>query len=153
MATTAPTTPKPSPWRWTIWGVYLFAWTAALIMPVPGGDGWEIEALRINLKLLLGKGLHVLAYAALAMLTGRLAVRVRYRLLLMYFLMAHTVLTEILQMTVSYRSGTLWDALLDQVGIALGVLLSWPWWTAPDAAEESVATTPAERAYAGAPRP
>ena len=62
----------------------------------------------------------------------------RYRWLLMFFLMAHCPVTELLQVALSdycHRTGSLGDVGFDLVGIFIGILVSWKWWTQPDDAE------------------
>lgn len=133
-------------WRWWLWAAFVVLWTTGLVMPIPGDDPWQIETLRISLKFLLGKSLHILAYAVLTVLTGWLGVGPRYRWLLMFLLMFHAGFTEFVQYHISYRSGSLMDVLFDSGGIALGAVISWTWWTAP----EYVADRPGQHALAGA---
>jgi hypothetical protein len=59
----------------------------------------------------------------------------------MGFLMAHGTITELIQLHVPGRSGSLHDVALDQLGITLGMLASWKWWTAPSP-EPAAATSP-----------
>ena len=68
----------------------------------------------------------------LAILTGWLRAPVTQRFLLMFLLMAHATVTELIQeatFEVAGRSGELHDVGFDHLGIALGVMLSWKWWT------------------------
>ena len=121
-------------WRWWIWTLYLTAWTTALLVPVPVHPP-IIGDFHASRKLLFAKGVHLSAYALFAILTGWLRVPVRFRFLLMFLLMVHATLTEVLQYTfVDYigRHGELMDVALDHVGIAAGTLVAWRWWTAPD---------------------
>jgi len=111
--------------RWLVWLVYIACWTTALVMPVPSHGDWHV--INIDLKFLVAKTLHVSGYALLVGLTGWLRVPQRYRWLMMYLLMGHATLTEVIQDHVG-RNGSLYDVALDQVGIALGLLLTWRWW-------------------------
>jgi VanZ family protein len=117
-------------WRWLIWGVYVAAWTTALLMPVPHGQ-WKVEGVPIDFRYLVAKTIHVTAYALLAGLSGWLRVPVRYRVLLLFCIMAHGTLTELLQRLTQDRDGSLYDVGFDHLGIALGLLLTWKWWTEP----------------------
>jgi VanZ family protein len=116
--------------RWWIWSVYLAAWSAALLVPVPGGH-WDLPDLHVNLRLLVAKTLHFCAYALLAILTGWVRAPARWRFVLMFVLMGHASLTEMLQFWLAFigRSGTLTDVALDHAGIAVGMALSWKWWS------------------------
>lgn len=86
----------------------------------------------LRIKVILAKSLHFLAYSTLCYLTGWLRVRARFRPLLMFLIMLHAPMSEILQISVSGRSGLLTDVMIDHVGIAFGFFLSWRYWTAPD---------------------
>jgi VanZ family protein len=119
-------------WRWWVWGVYLVAWTTALIAPVPETPGLNVEGFGgLSLRMLVAKTVHVCAYALLAALTGWLRVAPPRRLWLLFFLTVHATATEIIQLQVVYRTGQLTDVALDQLGIALGMLCTWRWWRAP----------------------
>src|SRR5262245_20404541 len=73
--------------RWLIWTCVVIAWTLALEFPVPDpGEGPAGEFLLTN-KFLIGKSAHIGAYAILAVLSAWLPVPLRYRWLLMFFLM------------------------------------------------------------------
>jgi len=108
----------------------MLAWTTALLVPLPQGGPLTFAA--VQPRLFLAKGLHVSAYAFLTVLAAWLRAPVRFRFLLIFFLMAHATLTEVLQRMsheLTGRNGNLWDVALDHTGIALGVLLAWRWWT------------------------
>lgn len=117
--------------RWWIWGVYVLAWTAVLLTPartindLPGVDLFE------PFRYIAAKGLHVSAYAVMTILCAWLLVPARYRWLLVFFVMAHATLTEHLQEFVPGRTGSLHDVGFDNIGIAIGLALSWKWWTRP----------------------
>ncbi len=130
--------------RWVVWLVYFCAWTTGLLMPIPWHVSWEIEGLELDLKFFATKGLHVLAYSLLAILTGWLAAPVRWRWLLMFILMAHASVTELIQLWVPGRTGSLRDVLFDHGGIALGLLVSWRRWTASAAERGEQHRCPAE---------
>jgi VanZ family protein len=118
--------------RWLIWLAYVVAWTAALVLPVPDTGDWTVEELGIDFRTVFAKSVHIGAYAVMTGLTAWLRVPVRYRPLLVLFLMAHGTVTELLQLTVSHRSGQLADVAFDNLGVILGMLLTWRWWSAPD---------------------
>ena len=137
----SPLSPVVRRWRWLLWSVFVIVWTTALVIPVPGDAFVNIESIRINLKFVLAKSLHVFAYAAMTVLSGRLLIAPRFRWAMMYFLMFHAGLTEIIQERLVYRSGLLMDVMIDSAGVALGVAVSWKYWTAP---APVTAATPAE---------
>jgi hypothetical protein len=121
-------------WRWWIWGFYVAAWTTALLMPVPDTGRWPRVHLadeEFDLKFFFSKTVHVSAYTVMTLLTAWLRAPTRYRVLLMFFLMAHATLTEMLQKNIEVinRTGQLEDVALDHVGIAVGVALGWSWWS------------------------
>jgi hypothetical protein len=143
----------PTSWRWTLWMVYAVAWTFALLMPFPSEAHWSIADLEINRKFLFAKTLHVSAYAFFAVLTAWLHAPMRLRFFLMFFLMAHGTMTEVLQYSIEFigRSGGLFDVGLDHCGIAIGTLLSWKWWTGGDS--EPGAPSPTSPQAPGARHP
>jgi VanZ family protein len=130
--------------RWLLWAVYLISWTTALVVPVPGGAFLEVEVFQVTRKFLIAKSLHILAYAGLAILSGRLLIAARFRWAMMFFLMFHGCATEMIQLYLSYRSGLLMDVMFDNIGIALGVAVSWKYWTAPDRLIATKTGTPEE---------
>jgi hypothetical protein len=118
--------------RWVIWWVYVVAWTVALVVPLQTGEGWHVEGLGgIDLKHIFSKSVHVSAYAVLTGLTGWLRAPMRYRLVLLFFVMVHAPVTELLQLHVANRTGNLEDVAFDHFGVALGLLLTWRWWSNP----------------------
>lgn len=130
--------------RWLLWFLFVFLWTTALVVPVPGDTILDFQHIRINVKFVLAKTLHVLAYAGMTILSGRLLIAPRFRWAMMYFLMFHAGLTEIIQERLVYRSGLLMDVMFDSVGVALGVLVSWRHWTAPATANRKPVVVPDE---------
>ncbi len=118
-------------WRWWIWGIYAAAWSTALLVPVPEHP-WVIGEFHFTRRMLFAKAVHLSAYAVFAILTGWLRAPVRFRFLLMFLLMLHATLTEVLQFALDeymHRHGDLLDVALDNVGIALGMAVAWKWWT------------------------
>ena len=126
-------------WRWWIWAGSTLAWTALLILPIPQGDFLVFDELRINLRYIVAKTVHVSMYAALTASAGWLAAPMRYRFLLIFCLMVHATLTEIAQVVLHAfgRSGTLQDVAWDHLGIAIGIAVSWRWWVRNDSTGES----------------
>jgi VanZ family protein len=118
--------PRP---RWALWLLFLSLWSVGLLVPNPARftDGW----LSREARFLLAKGLHVVAYALLAVLSGWLRAPFRYRWMLLVFMSAHALGTEFGQRFVATRTGSWRDVLLDHLGVALGVVLTWRWWRAP----------------------
>ena len=113
--------------RGLIWFVYAAVWTTSLLTPQPA----QIlrRALHKEQAHYASKSLHVLASAAFAILTGWLRVLLRWRPWLLVFLSLHALSTEYLQHFVPERTPSWTDVGWDHVGIALGILLSWGWWT------------------------
>jgi hypothetical protein len=81
-----------------------------------------------GLLFILAKILHVVAYAGLAILSGWLRLPCRWRWVILFIIMAHAPVTELLQLNIEGRTGTLRDVGLDHLGIGLGLLLTWKWW-------------------------
>jgi VanZ family protein len=115
-------------WRWLVWGVYVLLLTTALVLPGEAVNQWP-GGISPGRKFLIAKTGHVCAYALMTILSGWLRVPVRFRLPLLFFLMAHAALTELIQLHVSNRTGTVDDVVLDHLGIAAGLLVSWKWWS------------------------
>jgi VanZ family protein len=119
------TSQKPGPaLRWLVWLAFFIAWTVALLVPIPDapmpvGDGPD-------LKWLIGKPLHVSAYAFLTILAAWLPIPGRWWLLIPLVLLVHAGATEFLQNFVE-RTGSVRDVLLDWLGIALGLVITWRW--------------------------
>jgi len=99
-------------------------------MPLPLGTPPDWTWLAPH-RFLLAKALHITAYAVLAGLSGWLRVPCRFRWILLFVLMAHATATELLQLHVEGRTGDLRDVGLDHLGIGLGLLLTWKWWSDP----------------------
>jgi VanZ family protein len=115
-------------WRWLVWGILVALWTTALVLPLPEDRNWPI-AISPGRKYLLAKTGHVGAYAVMTILSGWLPVPLRFRLPLLFFLMAHAAATEWVQLNFSNRTGTVEDVVLDHMGIAAGLIISWKWWS------------------------
>lgn len=121
--------------RWVIWSVVMIAWTVSLEAPVPIPDAAPPGSTEITPRKVFAKSLHIAVYAFLAVLSAWPRLPMRYRWLMMFFLMAHATLTEVLQVALHEwcgRGGSLWDVAFDQVGILAGFLIGWRWWTRPD---------------------
>jgi hypothetical protein len=123
-----------SSWRWLIWKFYVTLWTIALLSPVIPETGMaHVDEFISPWRYLLAKAVHVTAFAVMTILTGWLHAPARYRWLLVFFLMAHATATEMgqwgmQQMEWSVRTGHLHDVAYDDVGILIGLLVSWKWW-------------------------
>jgi hypothetical protein len=122
-----------SRWRWVVWVGFVVAWTVALLYPVVPHGG--VERLREeSFRYFVAKTVHLSAYAVFTILTGWLRAPLRFRPLLMFVLMAHATATEMGQwwmndvMHWSERTGHLHDVAYDNVGVLLGLLVSWKWW-------------------------
>jgi VanZ family protein len=121
-----------SRWRWVIWLLFVLAWSTALLVPDPVGFvfGHGDGSLDIpdDVKFLMAKSLHVTAYALAAILTGSLHAPGRWRWVLLAFWSLHACGTEIGQLFVPTRTGSVRDVVLDHVGLLIGLALSWRWW-------------------------
>jgi hypothetical protein len=116
-------------WRWPIWVVYVLAWTVALLVPMAESAHADTLGLVIDRKFLFAKVVHVSAYVVMAALTGWVRAPLRWRFLLMFFLMGHATATEVLQhVTELGRTGALVDVAFDHLGIGLGMAATWFWW-------------------------
>jgi VanZ family protein len=115
------------------WIAFTVLWTIALTAPIG-----KIEAFRSNsvlegdLRIVVAKTLHALAYASWTILTASLLPSFGGRIALLFFLMTHAVGTEYVQLRWAGRDGCLRDVLIDHAGILLGLILSWKWWTRPE---------------------
>jgi VanZ family protein len=131
-----PTEPEPVrprlPWGWrgAIWLAFVLLWTTGLLMPMTQETTKYLPWVAAH-KVVIGKSLHVLSYALLAILSGWLRVPCRFRWILLFLIMAHATATELLQRFIEGRTGTLVDVGLDHLGIALGLLVTWRWWSDP----------------------
>jgi VanZ family protein len=137
MSPGSPAVPAGPQLRWRrrglLWLIYLAIWTVLLLIPiypstlasVPGLAPWKFP---------IAKTLHVTAYAGLAMLSGWVRVPCRFRWVILFLIMVHATVTELLQLGVETRTGSLDDVGLDHLGIMLGLLLTWKWWSDPEPA-------------------
>ena len=119
--------------RWSLWSGFVVLWTILLLLPadfiksLPGGD------LIQSRRYLLAKTLHVTAYAFMTLISGWLQVPARFRCLLIFLLMVHATLTEVIQRyCIPGRTGALLDVGFNDIGIAIGIVLAWKWWTKKD---------------------
>jgi hypothetical protein len=120
---------------WLVWGLYIVAWTILLEIPKRGVDQLSVSVDLTGYTYFLAKTLHVAMYAVLAILSSLVPLSARYRFALMFVLMAHATITELLQEMLEpycHRGGSLHDVGYDHLGIAIGVALSWKRWTRPD---------------------
>ena len=108
-------------WRWAGWLALLAAWTFGLLSPAaPATLG---AALPSGLRFWAAKGLHLAAYAVLALAAAWLPPGGRW--LAWIGLLLHAGLTEWLQTGVRGRTGSVRDVLVNAAGIALGLLAAW----------------------------
>jgi VanZ family protein len=119
---------------WFLWCGYVILWTALLVMPTSAINELPGQEILTGYRLLIAKSLHIASYAVMTVLSGRLPIQARYRWILIFFLMGHATLTEMIQLNVPSlgRSGELTDVAFDNIGVMIGLLLSWKWWTRKD---------------------
>ena len=114
-------------WLWVLWGLGLAVWTVALTTTFPV----QIKEALIPVDppgFPTAKVLHAAAYAFLAGFAVLLRPLGAWRWLILFLLLEHGVATEFIQTFVPERSGDIRDVVIDHCGVALGVLLTWPWW-------------------------
>jgi hypothetical protein len=119
-------------WLRILWALLVVIWTIMLLAPMPGEERWPLS-LGPEHRYYLAKTAHVAVFAFLTVLAGCLAGRFSWRLLLLFFLMAHAAATEWAQSVLPFhRTGTVTDVVLDHCGIGVGLLVSWRSWTRRD---------------------
>jgi VanZ family protein len=127
--------PKERPrmaWRWAVWLLFVAVWSTALLVPDPidillrHTEG--VVELSHRTTFLMAKSLHVAAYALAAVLTGWLHTSTRWRWGLLAFWSLHACATEYGQTFVPGRTGSVRDVIIDHIGLAIGLSLSWRWW-------------------------
>lgn len=117
--------------RWLIWLGFTTVWTVLLLLPGEQYANAGVETWPPMMKIYATKGAHLLAYTLMAFLSGWVRLPVRYRFMLLFFVMFHATYTELLQMNIQGRSGSLEDVSLNEAGVLLGLLAGWRWWTDP----------------------
>ena len=115
--------------RWLAWSVFFLLLTTLLVLPGNVHEQLPLGEFILSRKVLFAKIVHLAFYAVFAILSGWLRVPLRWRPALMFLLMLHGAATEFIQLYVPYRNGSLSDVLFDHLGIAIGFLISWKWWT------------------------
>jgi VanZ family protein len=119
--------------RWLVCGSYVVLWTMALLLPLSAIEKLPPTQVLLSHRVLIAKSLHVAAYALMTILCGWLHVPARFRWLVVFFLMGHATFTEIMQFYyIPGRIGILQDVAIDQVGVTIGLLLTWNWWVKKD---------------------
>jgi hypothetical protein len=105
---------------WAAWALLLAGWTVALLRPEPVtvGEGFVPTSLRFW----AGKSLHLGSYGLLAFLVCWLPAPSRGRLIVWAALLAHAALTEVGQLYVPGRTGTVSDVLINATGLTLGIV-------------------------------
>lgn len=117
--------------RWLIWTLFVVALTVALEAPIEPSV-LSGSAIFVTNKYLLAKTGHVALYAVLTALSAWVSMPLRYRWMMVVFLIGHAVGTELLQLALEeycHRGGSLADVGYDHLGILFGAALSWKWWT------------------------
>ncbi|HVS39737.1 MAG TPA: VanZ family protein [Gemmataceae bacterium] len=111
---------------WVVWLLCLAVWTVALTTTFPV---YIHRALLPQdfLGVPVAKILHVSAYAFLAGFAVLICPAGTWRWLIVLLLLEHGVATEWIQGFVPERTSSVNDIVIDHGGVALGVLLTWPW--------------------------
>ena len=121
--------------RWLIWTCFLVIWTTLLLLPRSSFDAVGLNQSHLFGfdRHMLAKLLHVSAYALFAVLSGWLFVPARFRWFLLFFVVTHGTATELIQESQLFpgRDGELKDVGWDNLGVLLGLLISWKWWSHP----------------------
>jgi len=112
--------------RWVLWLVLLSIWTVVLLTSEPVRFTRKHITPRTDLPV--SKFVHVGAYAFLTATAVFLPLSGWRRWLLVLALSLHGTVTEYLQTFVNMRTGQLLDVLLNHLGIALGLMLTYRWW-------------------------
>jgi hypothetical protein len=116
-------------WRWPLWSVFTLLWTIALLTPIPSTLPTSFLDQDFDLRYWVSKSAHIGVFVFWAAFTGWLRAPGRYRFVLMFFLMGHATITEVLQYATELgRTGALMDVAFDNLGIGLGMFASWNWW-------------------------
>jgi VanZ family protein len=110
-------------WLWAVWGLFLAAWTAALLRPEPAR--LHTALLPPGTQFPTAKALHVGSYALLTALACWPPAGPGRRWLAAAALSVHAFATEFLQQFVELRNGSLLDVGIDHVGLAAGLLAAW----------------------------
>jgi hypothetical protein len=113
-------------WRFLAWLLCLAVWTVALLTTYPAQVSQHV--LPQGLQFPTAKCLHLCAYAFLTAFISCLPLRTGPRWALVAVLSLHAFTTEFLQQFIELRHGSLQDAGIDHLGIALGLALTWKWW-------------------------
>jgi hypothetical protein len=108
-----------------VFAASLTAWTIALLSPVPHQSAERVLGGSLQV-FLFGKGLHVSAYAFLAVLGGTLPLRGWKWTWVLVGLVAHGGLTEFFQQFVG-RGASVRDVGLDSIGVTIGGLIVLAW--------------------------
>jgi hypothetical protein len=110
---------------WSLWLLLLAACTAALLSSSAPEIGDRI--VPTPLQFAAAKALHLGMYGSLAFGVGWLASGWRLRGVLWAALLAHGALTEVGQLFVEGRTGSVRDVFIDAAGLALGALAGVAW--------------------------
>lgn len=113
--------------HFTVFLVFLGLWTWKLLEPHPVPDEIGEGLEKAGLSFIAAKTLHATGYAFLTLLVLTMPVPLHWRRFLVGLLVLHGVGTEIGQTYVPSRTGKVRDALIDWLGIALGVLVVYAW--------------------------
>src|ERR1700687_4920161 len=89
--------PKDRKARWLVWGVYVALGTTLLALPARTIDRLPGRDIFASYKYFFAKSLHIGGYAVMTILCGSLHVAGRCRWLLIFFLMGHATVTEMIQ--------------------------------------------------------
>ncbi|HLW66304.1 MAG TPA: VanZ family protein, partial [Gemmataceae bacterium] len=108
-----------------VWTAVFICWTISLLRPIPKS---AVEAIGgPERSFWFAKCVHVSAYALLAISAAYLPGSLALRRWIPLALVLHGGLTEFLQHFV-HRGASWRDVGLDTLGVAIGVVLTWPRW-------------------------
>jgi len=113
----------PHQLRWTVWLCAVIVWTGLLLTP-----GNYLPPQPELPYLTAGKLLHMVAYSGLAASFGWVSSQPKIRNWAISGLIIHGGLTELIQLTIPNRDGSLRDWALDTVSVLIGWVVVRPWW-------------------------
>lgn len=111
------------------WLLSLYVFTDRLIDPSPVPEDLKPDP---SIMLIIAKIVHLLGYAWCTFWGLWLWQNLNWRIWFATFMIAHGILTELIQSYIPTRTGSWRDVGIDTVGVFLGVFLIWVWHQFPE---------------------